>query len=99
MLRLDLEAAGLPYADEDGRVADFHSLRAVYITALAKSRRRSSSCKAWRDTPIPGSRSTPTPRSVSTTKPTRSRRFPTWTPPFSRTTPRRPWRPGPIPLR
>jgi hypothetical protein len=37
MLRVDLEAAGLPYEDASGRVADFHCLRHSYITALAKS--------------------------------------------------------------
>jgi len=36
MLRADLEAAGLPYRDAAGRVADFHSLRSVYITNLAR---------------------------------------------------------------
>ncbi len=36
MLAADLEAAGLPVETEDG-VADFHSLRHSYITALAKS--------------------------------------------------------------
>jgi hypothetical protein len=36
MLRADLDAAGIPYRDESGRVADFHSLRHAYITALAK---------------------------------------------------------------
>jgi integrase len=37
MIRRDLEAAGLAYEDADGRVADFHSLRASYITMLARS--------------------------------------------------------------
>src|SRR5262249_51388920 len=33
----DLEAAGIPYWDASGRVADFHCLRHSYLTALAKS--------------------------------------------------------------
>lgn len=37
MLKRDLAAAGLPYKDHRGRVFDFHSLRATYITALALS--------------------------------------------------------------
>lgn len=37
MLRDDLERAGIPYEDEEGRVADFHSLRAAYITGLVRS--------------------------------------------------------------
>jgi len=37
MMRKDLEAAGIEYVDEDGKYADFHSLRHSYITALAKS--------------------------------------------------------------
>src|SRR5262249_7907642 len=37
MLRLDLQAAGIPYRDEAGRVADFHSLRHSYITLLDRS--------------------------------------------------------------
>ncbi len=36
MLRADLADAGLPYADADGRVADFHSLRHTYISNLAR---------------------------------------------------------------
>jgi hypothetical protein len=36
-LRVDLEAAGLAYRDEAGRVADFHALRASYGTALARA--------------------------------------------------------------
>lgn len=36
MLRLDLEPAGIPYVDASGRVADFHSLRSVYATLLAR---------------------------------------------------------------
>jgi integrase len=37
MLRVDLEAAGIPYRDADGRVADFHALRHSYITLLSRS--------------------------------------------------------------
>ena len=37
MLRIDLAAAGLPYRDADGRVADFHALRHSYITLLERS--------------------------------------------------------------
>jgi len=37
MLRVDLEAAGIPYRDEEGRVLDFHGLRHSFITALANS--------------------------------------------------------------
>ena len=35
MLRKDLDAAGIPYQDEDGRFADFHALRHTFITNLA----------------------------------------------------------------
>lgn len=34
MLRLDLERAGIPYKDAEGRVFDFHSFRHQYITTL-----------------------------------------------------------------
>jgi integrase len=37
MLRADLLAAGIPYRDADGRVADFHALRHSYITLLERS--------------------------------------------------------------
>jgi len=37
MLRGDLEAAGIPYRDEAGRVADFHALRHSYITLLERA--------------------------------------------------------------
>jgi integrase/recombinase XerC len=37
MLRRDLEPAGIPYRDPDGRVADFHALRHSYITLLSSS--------------------------------------------------------------
>jgi integrase len=36
MLRLDLEAAGIPYADEVGRVFDFHGTRHTFISRLAE---------------------------------------------------------------
>jgi integrase len=35
MLRLDLEAAGIEYQDEDGRYFDFHALRGQFISLLA----------------------------------------------------------------
>jgi hypothetical protein len=35
MLLQDLEAAKLPYEDEDGRVFDFHALRHQFISSLA----------------------------------------------------------------
>ncbi len=35
MLRHDLAAAKIPYADEDGQVFDFHSLRHQFISSLA----------------------------------------------------------------
>lgn len=37
MLQRDLEAAGIPYEDEEGRVLDFHSLRATTATLLARA--------------------------------------------------------------
>ena len=37
MLRFDLKAANIPYRDEAGRVADFHSLRHTYITRVVES--------------------------------------------------------------
>jgi hypothetical protein len=37
MLRVDLEAAGIPYRDTAGRVVDFHALRASYITYLVRT--------------------------------------------------------------
>ncbi len=36
MLRKDLEAAGIPYQDAAGRVADFHSLRHTFISNLTR---------------------------------------------------------------
>src|SRR5262249_35376830 len=35
-IRVDLEAAGIPYSTEEG-VADFHSLRTYYVSALVRS--------------------------------------------------------------
>ena len=37
MLRADLEAAGIPYRDEQGRVADFHALRHAFVSNLVAS--------------------------------------------------------------
>ena len=37
MLRVDLKAAKIPYTDDSGRVADFHSLRHTFISNLAAS--------------------------------------------------------------
>jgi len=37
VLRGDLDAAGIPYADATGRVADFHSLRVTFATLLLQS--------------------------------------------------------------
>ena len=37
MLRKDLQAAGIAYRDDTGRVADFHALRHTFITNLASS--------------------------------------------------------------
>jgi integrase len=37
MMRHDLFAAGIEYRDSDGRYADLHSLRATFITLLARS--------------------------------------------------------------
>ncbi len=37
MLRMDLEAAGIPYQDECGQVRDFHSLRKTFGTRLARN--------------------------------------------------------------
>ena len=36
-LREDLIKAKIPYEDEDGRVADFHSLRHTFITLLVQA--------------------------------------------------------------
>jgi integrase len=36
MLRVDLDAAGIAYRDDAGRVADFHSLRHTFITNLTQ---------------------------------------------------------------
>jgi hypothetical protein len=35
LIRLDLEAAGIPYAEEAGRVYDLHALRHQFISDLA----------------------------------------------------------------
>jgi integrase len=37
MVRGDLETAGIPYADAQGRVLDFHGLRHTFLTHLAES--------------------------------------------------------------
>ncbi len=37
MLRADLTAAGIPYRDSAGRVADFHSFRVTFATLLLRS--------------------------------------------------------------
>lgn len=37
MLRVDLEAASIPFEDEQGRVADFHALRHSFIPLLERS--------------------------------------------------------------
>ena len=37
MVRKDLDAAGLPYRDEGGRVLDFHSLRSTFATNPARA--------------------------------------------------------------
>ena len=37
MLRVDLEAAGIPYVDDSGRYADFHAQRHTYITVAGRN--------------------------------------------------------------
>ena len=37
MLRHDLEAAGIPYRDDSGRVADFHAFRHTYVSMVVQS--------------------------------------------------------------
>jgi hypothetical protein len=37
MLQADLKAAGIPYCDDEGLFADFHSLRHTFISNLARS--------------------------------------------------------------
>ncbi len=37
MMKADLKAAGIPYKDSRGRVADFHALRHTFITNLTRS--------------------------------------------------------------
>ena len=34
MVRVDLKAAGIPFADADGRVFDFHAMRGQFISNL-----------------------------------------------------------------
>jgi integrase len=53
MLRADLAEAGIDYRDASGRVADFHSLRASYITAIVRRVPRSRPRKPWPDTQAP----------------------------------------------
>ncbi len=36
MIRRDLAAAGIDYRDASGRVADFHALRATFITLIVR---------------------------------------------------------------
>src|SRR5262249_32372617 len=38
MIRLDLEASGIPYRDSHGRVIDFHSLRHTFLSHLAEAK-------------------------------------------------------------
>jgi integrase len=38
--RADLKAAGIPYINDKGEYADFHSLRKTFATELAKGRGR-----------------------------------------------------------
>jgi hypothetical protein len=44
MLRVDLEAAGVPYETSEG-VADFHALRVAYITGLVNSGASVKTCQ------------------------------------------------------
>src|SRR5262249_35726296 len=37
MMRLDLQGAGIPFSDAEGRICDFHALRHSYITLLQRS--------------------------------------------------------------
>ena len=37
LVRRDLKTAGIPYADENGLVFDFHALRSQFITGLGRS--------------------------------------------------------------
>jgi integrase len=37
MMQVDLQSAGIPYVDEAGKFADFHSLRHTFISDLAKA--------------------------------------------------------------
>ncbi len=45
LIRHDLEAAGVPYVDEDGRYADFHALRVTYISGLVASGASVKTCQ------------------------------------------------------
>jgi len=71
MLRLDLDAAGIPYRDADGRVADFHALRHSYITLLDQP---GITKKAHQE--LAGIRRTSSPR--NTLMPARSSSRPQW---------------------
>jgi site-specific recombinase XerC len=48
-IRADLKAVGIPYETDEG-VADFHSLRAYYVSALVRVSRKSAN---WPDMPSP----------------------------------------------
>ncbi len=37
LIHADLTAAGVPYEDEDGRVADFHALRVSFVSAVVRA--------------------------------------------------------------
>lgn len=37
MVRHDLALAGLPYRDDNGKVADFHSLRVSFVSAVVRA--------------------------------------------------------------
>ena len=37
LIKGDLTAAGVPYVDEDGRVADFHALRVSFVSAVVRA--------------------------------------------------------------
>ncbi len=45
MIRVDMDAAGIPYSDASGRVADSHALRATYISALVASGASVKTCQ------------------------------------------------------
>lgn len=46
LLKNDLVAAGIPYVDEGGRYADFHSLRHTFVTSLRNASRGKSQALA-----------------------------------------------------